>query len=96
MGRIIGAEGEGRVNRATGNRVARIGPEQYNNMAPLRQALEKMGFPPKRLEYLLTQQGIDLTAKQVFSMRSGQDYLYCNAEDDDEAHALFDQYLSGR
>jgi hypothetical protein len=76
-----------------GGKVARIGPEQYNGMKTLRQSLEKTGFPPPRLEYLLKQQGIDLSAKLVFSMRSGTDYLYCNAEDDDEAQALFSQHL---
>lgn len=76
-------------------RVARIGPEQYGGMAPLRQALEKTGFPPPKLEYLLTQQGIDLGAKEVFSMRAGQDYLFCNAEDDAEAQALFRQHAAG-
>ena len=86
--------GQGALNKA--GRVARIGPEQYGGMAPLRAALEKTGFPPKRLEYLLTQQGIDLGAKEVFSMRAGQDFLFCNAGDDDEAQALFQQHLAGR
>ncbi len=79
-----------------GGRVARIGPEQYNSMTALREALEKTGFPPPRLEYLLKQQGIDLSAKLVFSMRSGTDYLYCNAEDDAEAQALFTHHLGRR
>lgn len=82
------------MNKA--GRVARIGPEQYGGLAPLRAALEKTGFPPKRLEYLLTQQGIDLSAKEVFSMRAGQDYLFCNAEDGAQAEILFQEHLTGR
>ena len=78
------------------NKVARIGPEQYNSMTPLRDALEKTGFPPPRLDHLLTQQGIDLGGSPVFALRSGGDYLYCNAADDAEADQLFRQYLGRR
>lgn len=78
------------------SRVARIGPEQYNSMTPLKVALEKTGFPPPRLDHLLTQQGIDLNGAPVFALRSKGDYLYCNAADDAEADALFQHYLSGR
>jgi hypothetical protein len=62
----------------------------------LKAALEKTGFPPPRLDYLLTQQGIDLNGSPVFALRSDGDYLYCNAVDDAEADGLFHQYLSSR
>ena len=78
------------------NRVARIGPEQYNGTAALRAALEKTGFPPRALEHLLIQQGIVLNGDPVFALHAGTDYLYCNAADDAEAQALFQQYLGKR
>jgi hypothetical protein len=65
-------------------------------MPPLRNALEKTGFPPPRLEYLLTQQGIDLNGAPVFALHAGSDYLYCNAADDAEADELFRQYRALR